>query len=270
MPLVNIGTFNVNSVKTRLPILEKWLSSDEAPDILALQETKCRNEDFPAAAFEALGYKCCMGGMRQYNGVAVLSRVGTMTDAAFGFGDGLSEGAAETEEQARVMRVKIGPLSLINTYVPQGQTFESPAWPAKLKFFERLKSLIAKDYKPDELVLWVGDMNVAPLAMDIAPEYGELDDVMTTEAVRAAYAGVMDWGFTDLFRMFHKEPGSYSFWDYRVPNGVKRNIGWLIDRMNATEPLAAKCGNIWIRRALRIMEKPSDHTAVVASFDISL
>lgn len=270
MPLVNIGTFNINSVKARLPILEKWLSSDDAPDILALQETKCRNEDFPAAAFELLGYKCCFSGMRQYNGVALLSRVGDPQDAAFGFGDGQTDEAAATEESARLLRARIGNISIINTYVPQGQSFDSPAWPAKLKFFERLRALIAANYKPDEPLLWVGDMNAAPLAIDIAPEYGELDDVMTNEAVRAAYAGVMDWGFTDLFRKFHKEPGNYSFWDYRVPNGVKRNIGWLIDRINATAPLADKCENVWIKRALRSMEKPSDHTAVVASFDIEL
>lgn len=269
MPLVNIGTFNVNSVKSRLPILEKWLTSGDAPDILALQETKCRNEDFPAAAFESLGYKCSFSGMRQYNGVAVLSRVGTPVEAAFGFGGSAGEPASE-EEAARVMRVRIGGLTIINTYVPQGQGFDSPAWPAKLKFFARLRELMERNCAPGEPVLWVGDMNAAPLDIDIAPEYGRLDDVMTCEAVRAAYAGVMDWGFTDLFRMFHREPGNYSFWDYRVPNGAKRNIGWLIDRINATQPLAAKCRNVWIKRALRMMEKPSDHTAVTASFDMEL
>ncbi|MEG1602760.1 MAG: exodeoxyribonuclease III [Cloacibacillus sp.] len=266
MPLVNIGTFNINSVKSRLPILEAWLAASGAPEILALQETKCTTADFPAAAFEALGYKCAAGGMRQYNGVAVLSKIGAPEEVRFGFEDGLE--TARAEEEARLMRVKIGGINIINSYVPQGQSVESPAYEVKLRFFERLARLVSRCYRPDELVLWVGDMNVAPLDIDVAPEYGLLDDVMTNAEVRAAYGDVMNWGFTDLFRRFHKEPGSYSFWDYRVPNAAKRNIGWLIDRMNATAPLASRCRGVWIKRSLRMMEKPSDHTAVIGEFEM--
>ena len=268
MPLVNIGTFNVNSVKSRLPILERWLALDSAPKLLALQETKTRNEDFPAAAFEALGYTCCFSGMRQYNGVAILSKLGEPDEAAFGFDDGETPEGMEIEEKSRVLRARFGSLSVINTYVPQGQELGSQACAYKLLFLARLRALIERSYSPDGLVLWTGDMNVAPDSIDVSPEYGDGEDTMRSSEIRGAYARVMDWGFTDLFRRLHGESRCYSFWDYRVPNALKRDIGWHIDRMNATAPLAERCRSIHISRSLRAMEKPSDHTAVVAEFEL--
>lgn len=265
MSSFKIATFNVNSVKSRLPILAPWLSGDEAPDVLCLQETKCRDAEFPSAAFEKLGYNCTYRGMKSYNGVAVISRE-KPDEAFFGLGDEPEDGREESES-ARVVRARFGNLTVLNTYIPQGKEMDSPDFPYKLRFFKRVRALLERDYKPSDNLVWVGDLNVAPTDIDVTHPENKKNHVCFTQEVKDALNGVMSWGLVDIFREHRPDAGEYTFWDYRVKDALNRNIGWRIDHVIGTESAASLCRGVTVRRDFRAMERPSDHTAVVASFE---
>lgn len=267
MPLVDIGTFNVNSVKSRLPILEQWCLSSGAPDILCLQETKCQDADFPVAFFEKYGYFCTFKGMKAYNGIAVISK-SKPDEAAFGLGDDLAEDGREESENARIMRVRFGDLNIINTYVPQGKELESPEYPYKLSFFDRILALLERDYKNTDKLLWIGDLNVAPTDIDVTNPKNKVNHVCFHRDVKEAFFKVMSWGLVDIFRQHRPGEGEFSFWDYRVKDSLARNIGWRIDHILGTGSIAAMCKGVRVERELRAMERPSDHTAVVAEFEL--
>lgn len=262
---MKVATFNVNSVRSRMPVLQKWLSRDAAPDIICLQETKCVDSEFPSADFENLGYICNFRGMKSYNGVALISRV--QPDEIF-FGLCNAEEGREESENARVVRARFGDFNIINTYVPQGKEIDHPDFPYKLRFLARLKELFSKSYKPTDKLLWVGDLNVARSPMDIANPKGKEQHVCFAQSVRNALEDVMEWGFVDIFRQHRPNEGEFTFWDYRVKNSLERNIGWRIDHLLGTQSVAEACRGVEVERWLRAEEKPSDHTAVVAEFTI--
>ena len=264
-----IATFNVNSVRSRLPILEKWLSSPSAPDILCLQELKCQDGEFPEDFFAALGYQSRYKGMKSYNGVAVVSKFAP-DEAAFGLGDGAAAPEKEESELARVARVRFGELNIVNTYIPQGKELDNPDYPYKLAFIGRVRAMFERDYKPTDKVLWVGDLNVAPTDIDVTNPKTKKGHVCFHEDVKKALADAMAWGMEDVFRKHLPEEGNFTFWDYRVKDSLNRNIGWRIDHILATKPLAALSQSVKVERELRAMERPSDHTAVTAMFDLSL
>lgn len=264
MQTVRIATFNVNSVRSRMPVLQKWLAEETAPDIVCFQETKCRDEEFPAAEFEALGYVCNFRGMKSYNGVAVISRT-QPDEVSFGLGDEPEEGREESEN-ARVVCARFGDFNLVNSYVPQGKEITHPDYPYKLRFFKRIKKMFETNYTPQDKLLWVGDLNVARTAADIANPKGKEQHVCFAQSVRDALSDVMDWGLTDIFRLHRPGEGEFTFWDYRVKNSLERNIGWRIDHLLATKSVAESSTQVIVERRLRAEEKPSDHTAVVAEF----
>lgn len=263
MHTMKIATFNVNSIKTRLPIIESFMSGELAPDVVCFQETKCQDHDFPVEFFEGLGYRTVFRGMKSYNGVAIASRVAP-DSAAFGFDDG------EDSEQdcARLVTASFGALNIVCAYVPQGKSMELPDFQYKLKFFKRLRNLFEKRFKPSDMMLFTGDMNVAPLDMDVTNPDNKRDHVCFCDEIKDAFAELNSWGLTDVFRKHRPEPGEFSFWDYRVKDALVRNIGWRIDHILATEALAARSTDAYVVRELRAMERPSDHTAVVGVFDI--
>lgn len=267
MSMINIATFNVNSVKSRMPILEQWLGSIEAPDILCLQETKCQDADFPVDFFESLGYKCAYKGMKSYNGVAVISRT-EPDEVSFGLGDGLAAEERKESESARVVRARFGALNIINTYIPQGKELDNPDFPYKLRFFERVLGLFERDYKPEDKLLWVGDLNVAPTDIDVTNPRTKKDHVCFHQDVKDAFNTVLSWGLVDIFRRHRPDAGEFTFWDYRVKDALSRNIGWRIDHIIGTESAAALCREVTVERELRAMERPSDHTAVTGRFEL--
>lgn len=258
---MRIATFNVNSLKARLPVVEHFLSRDDAPDILCFQETKCQDADFPAAFFEELGYRAAYRGMKSYNGVAIVSRVAP-DEVVHGFEDG------EDREQdfARLLAARFGDLSVVCTYVPQGKSMDSPDFQYKLRFFERLRAFFEKRFRPQDALLWTGDINVAPGDMDVTHPENKRDHVCVCQEARDALSDVLSWGFRDVYRKHRPDPGEFSFWDYRVPKALERNIGWRIDHLFATEALAGSSRDAYAVRELRAMPRPSDHTAVVGVF----
>lgn len=257
---MRIATFNANSIRSRLEIVLDWLKTSQ-PDVLAIQETKVEDKDFPALAFHEAGYQVVFSGQKSYNGVALVSRL-PATDPLFGLDDG------GPRDDSRLLAAKVGPVWVVNTYVPQGREIDNPMYPYKLEWLGRLKAFFGRRFTPRQKVVWLGDMNVAPEAMDIHNAAEQENHVCYHVDVRRAFADTVSWGFTDVFRKHHPEPGQYTFFDYRTINAVKRGMGWRVDHILATSALAATSKDSFIDLAPRMKEKPSDHTFLVADFEV--
>ncbi|MEW6219240.1 MAG: exodeoxyribonuclease III [Thermodesulfobacteriota bacterium] len=264
MPLPHrfrLATFNANSVRSRLPIILGWLAAHQ-PDVLCLQETKAQDQDFPAAAFREAGYHVVFRGEKSYNGVAIASRQ-PPDEARYGFDDG---GPAD---DTRLIMVQVAGLAIVNTYVPQGRALSHPQFQMKLEWLARLAAYFDRHFTPEAAVIWAGDLNVAPEPMDVPSPEELAEHVCFAPAARQALATTRAWGFIDVVRQHHPEPGLFTFFDYRVPNAAKRGIGWRIDHILATAPLAARCQDAFVDLAPRLAAKPSDHTFLVADFALS-
>lgn len=236
----------------------EWLEKHQ-PDVLGVQETKVQDEDFPKAAIEAAGWHVVFKGEKSYNGVALISR-SEPVDVRFGFDDG---GPAD---ETRLVRAVIDGVAVVNTYVPQGRAIDHVMYRYKLRWYKRMKHLFEKEYRPEEPVAWIGDINIAVEPIDVSNPEAHRNDPCYHIDAHDAFLDVCSYGFVDVFRKHHPDEALYSFFDYRVPNAVKRNIGWRIDYVLATKPLAAKSTSCEIDLEPRLMEKPSDHTFMIAEF----
>lgn len=257
---MKIATFNANGIRARLPVLLQWLEK-EAPDVLCIQETKVQDPDFPGQPFKEAGYFCTFRGEKKYNGVAVLSKK-LPESAGFGFEE------KTDDESTRLVRVSIDGISIINTYVPQGQDPASDKFNYKLEWFSRLKNYFEASFRPSDPLLWLGDFNVAPDPIDVYDPDKVQGQIGYHPREHEALAAVKKWGFVDVYRHHHPEEKEFTFWDYRIRNAVKRGIGWRIDHIWATSQLAERSTGAWIDAAPRAWEKPSDHTFLVAEFKI--
>ncbi len=258
----SVATFNVNSIRTRLPLVLEWLEKVK-PDVLCLQETKVSDDKFPRDAFEEAGYSVVFSGSGGRNGVAVV-----LKEEPLEVFKGLDDGEEPDEDRLIGVKLKNG-ITIVNTYVPQGQKPDSPMFSYKLRWFERLRDYFDRHFSPDEFLIWCGDMNVAPEEIDVHSPKRLLGHVCFRPEVWEAFSKVKSWGFVDLFRKFHPdEPGHYTFFDYRVPRAVERGLGWRVDHILATEPLAEKCINCWIDLEPRKKPRPSDHTPLIAEFNL--
>ncbi len=251
-----ITTFNVNSVRSRLPILTRWLQQHH-PSLLFMQETKTQDPSFPALAFSELGYTSYFCGEKSYNGVAVLVK-NDITDihVSFGFDDG--------EYPSRVLTLKHKALTVLNTYVPQGKELDSPSYSEKKYFLGRVRQIIERE--SSGLFLWLGDLNVAPESIDVAHPETKKNHVCFCDEIREIFRNVSS-GLTDLLRKFNTSPNVYTFYDYRVRDAVTRNIGWRIDHMLASDSLAKLALSCSPDIAPRTWEKPSDHVPLSADFE---
>ncbi len=255
-----VGTFNVNSLRSRLPVLERWLPT-AGVDVLCVQETKVTDDQFPVAEVEAMGYHAVFAGQKSYNGVAVLSRRAP-DESVSGFND-----SQEPNADSRLLAVRFGDLWIFNSYVPQGKAIDHPDYQYKKEFLSRLSGLVAARLPGN--VLWVGDLNVAPTPLDVTNPTNKKDHVCFIQELRDLYA-LKTSALVDLLRRFHDGEELYSFFDYRVKNALERNIGWRIDHMLASPALAGLCRNCWIDKEPRGWEKPSDHSPMLADFDLEL
>jgi exodeoxyribonuclease III len=255
---MKIATFNANSVRARLPIIIDWLGENE-PDVLAIQETKVDDANFPVADFEDAGWTVAFHGQKSYNGVALVSRT-PLSNVRAGFGDPLMP------EDCRVISAEFAGVAIVNTYVPNGSSVGSEKFAYKLEWLPRFRRYLAERYRPSDPVLWLGDINVAPTPDDVFDSVKHLGGVGHHPDEFAALADVVEWGLTDLFRKFTEGPGNYTFWEFVIPKAFERNLGWRIDHLYGTESLAARCESCVVDRAPRELERPSDHTFVVAEF----
>lgn len=254
-----IATWNVNSLRVRMPQLTDWLSANPV-DIIALQETKSPDTDFPHQAVEALGYKVAFSGQKTYNGVATLSKA-ELTDlvtALPGYAD----------EQKRVLAATIGSVRVVNVYVPNGQTVDSEKYAYKLAWLAALEDFLRAEIARHEQLVVLGDFNIAPEDRDVHDPAAWLGSVLVSPAERAALGRLMALGLGDVFRKFEQPAQAFSWWDYRQ-GAYRRNHGLRIDLVLATPELASLCRSCSVDREPRAWERPSDHAPCVASFDIS-
>ena len=259
---MKIATFNVNSIRKRLPLVLDWLERHK-PDVLCLQETKVQDSDFPSLALASTSYHVTFRGGKSYNGVAVLSR--TEPEAV---SYGLDDGSSPDEE--RLIRVVVRGIPIINTYVPQGFELDSPKYAYKLNWFKRLRTYFQKHLSPTKPAIWCGDMNVAPTPIDVHSPEKHLKHVCYHEDARKAYQEAVSWGFVDVFRKLYPDRQQYTFWDYRKPSSLDANKGWRIDHILATPPLAEHCTKCDVDIEPRRDPNASDHTFLWAEFEISM
>ena len=256
---MKIATFNANSIRSRIPIVLDWLN-EHSPDVLAVQETKVQDEDFPLDSFADTGYQIVFKGQKKYNGVALFCKSKP---------DNVSSGLDnEPKDEPRLIAATVNGVHIVNTYIPQGTAPDSEKFVYKLQWYKRLKKYFKKHYKPTDKLIWLGDLNVAIEARDVHDPKRLKGSVCYCPEVTEAIMDVMEFGFTDTFRIHCDEDEQYTFWDYRVPNGFKRNVGWRLDYIMATKLLADKCTSCVVDKAPRAKEKPSDHTFLIAEFDV--
>ena len=257
---MKIATFNANSIRSRLPIILQWLA-DYQPDVLGIQETKAQDVDFPREAIEAAGYHVVFKGEKSYNGVALICK-SEPKDVRFGFDDG---GPAD---ETRLVRAVVDGVAVVNTYVPQGRAIDHVMYQYKLGWYARLRKLFEKEYAADQPLAWIGDINIAVEPIDVTNPQGKKNDPCYHIDAHNAFLETCTFGFEDLLRKHHPDEELYSFFDYRVKDAVQRNMGWRIDYVLATAPLAEKSVDCVIDVEPRLKEKPSDHTFMIAEFDL--
>jgi len=236
----------------------EWLAVNE-PDVLAIQETKVEDDKFPVADFEDLGYHVALHGQKAWNGVATISK-SPPSNIRKGFLDELFP------LDARILTCTIDGIEIVNTYVPNGNTVGSEKFEYKLRWMNRFRKFLDENFEPTKSLLWLGDINVAPDARDVYDSAKFYGGVGHHPEEILLLAKILEFGLIDVFRKFHDEPGHYTFWDFTLPNGLKRNFGWRIDHIYATIGLAARCVSSRIDVEARGFERPSDHTFVLAEF----
>ena len=254
---MRLATWNVNSLRVRLPQLMDWLGRNPL-DLIALQELKLTEDEFPLEELEAAGWHALINGQKTYNGVAILSRDSTPRDVVRdipGFED----------VQRRVLAATYGDLRVIGIYVPNGQSVGSDKYLYKLRWLEALRQWLAQELESHPELIVLGDYNIAPEDRDVHdPKLWE-GSVHVSEPERAALRSLLGLGLEDLFRRFEQPPASFSWWDYRA-GAFRRNRGLRIDLMLASRALAERCTGASIDREPRSWERPTDHAPVLATF----
>ncbi len=251
---MKLVTWNVNSLNVRLPHVLEWLKTHQ-PDALCLQELKQESAKFPLAAFDEIGYQAAFEGQKTYNGVAILTRVRP---------EDVVKGMIEfPDEQKRAIAATINGVRIVCVYIPNGQSVDSDKYQYKLKWLDGLAGYMQRTIAEFGDVALLGDYNIAPDDRDVYDPKAWEGQVLCTDAERAALQRLLALGMHDSFRLFEQPEKSFTWWDYRM-NGFKRNLGLRIDHILLTKNLASACKSVSIDLAPRKLERPSDHTPVVA------
>jgi exodeoxyribonuclease-3 len=250
---LKLATWNVNSLKVRLPHLLAWLQQ-RAPDVVCLQETKLEDANFPGREIEAVGYRVLFCGQKTYNGVAILSR----SDAT----DPVRSIPRFEDEQKRVLAATVDGVRIVCVYCPNGESVDSPKYTYKLAWYAALRDWLADELARHPRLAVLGDFNIAPEARDVHDARLWEGKVLFSEPERAALQRLMQLGLQDSFRLFEQPEKSFTWWDYRM-NQFKRNMGLRIDHILVSGPLAAQAKASFIDREVRAQERPSDHAPVV-------
>jgi exodeoxyribonuclease III len=253
---MKIATYNINGIKARLPQLCDWLVQ-AAPDIVVLQETKCVDESFPGEAIEALGYNVATHGQKGFNGVAVLSKL-PLEDVSRGLpGD-------DSDEQARWIEATVSgevAVRICGLYLPNGNPAPGPKYDYKLAWMERLYARVTALIAEEACAVVAGDFNVIPQGEDCFDPRVWANDALFLMATREAYRRVVNLGLTDAVRVFDRNPGVYTFWDYQA-GAWQKNHGIRIDHLLLTPQAADRLADVGIDARVRGWEKPSDHVPV--------
>jgi len=254
-----IATWNVNSLKARLPRVTEWLDQVR-PDVLCMQETKMSDAQFPALDFTGLGYDSVHHGQGQWNGVAILSRVG-LTDTFSGFGDG-----GPPDVDARIVWATCGGVRVGSVYVPNGRSLDDDHYTYKLAWLARLRAHLDANDQPTDPLVVCGDWNIAPEDRDVWSIAAFEGSTHVSAPEREALQHVKDWGLVDVFRERYPDDGLFSYWDYRAGDFHQKR-GMRIDYILASTALAKDSVSDLVDRNARKGTKPSDHAPVLALFE---
>ena len=256
---MRIATWNVNSLRARLPRVEEWIT-DVRPDVLCLQETKMAEDAFPHVAFEQLGYESVHHGQGQWNGVAIVSRVG-LIDPVRGFADG-----DDADPEARLVSATCGGVHVSSVYVPNGRSLDDPHYVYKLAWMKRLLKHLESNESSSADVIVTGDFNIAPDDRDVHDPAKFVGATHVSDAERASLRALETWGLSDLFRRLHDQGGLYSWWDYRSGD-FHQGRGLRIDLVLGTESVAHRTRWSIVDRNARKGQQPSDHAPVLVDLD---
>lgn len=256
---MKIATWNVNSVNARMEHLLGWLSAAQ-PDVVCLQETKCVDEGFPAAQLNDAGYETAFLGEKSYNGVAILSKF-PIENVQKNFPDD------DGDAPKRLIAGTVNGVHIVNTYIPNGTELWTDKFTFKLDWLQRLRRYFDENCSTSDNVLLCGDFNVAPDELDVWSVQAWTGKLHFSKPERAAIHHVKQWGFVDVFRKMNGDAQEFSWWNYRE-GAWQRNRGLRIDHIWTSAPLADNCTGCWIDKSPRSLERPSDHTPVVAEFKI--
>jgi exodeoxyribonuclease III len=275
---VRIATWNVNSLRARLPAVERWLER-AAPDVLLMQETKLADDDVPETAFRMAGYELLHHGEGRWNGVAIASRVGIDGPIITNFDDGpvrdsrvASAAAADEEDfdpfdEARMVSAVCGGVRLVSLYAPNGRLVGSPWYQGKLRWFDRLARWLEGACSPDQALVLGGDLNVTPADEDVWDTVAAHGGTHVSPAEREALERLRAWGLVDGYRIRERGAGRFSWWDYRA-GMFHRNEGMRIDLLYVTPHVAERVVAAEIdREARKGPPTPSDHAPVSIDLD---
>ena len=255
---MKIASWNVNSLRVRLPQIREWLAATDI-DVLAVQETKVQDEDFPQAEIEDLGYRVAYAGQKTYNGVAVLSRGHELAEV-------VTEAPGLDTEQKRLLAATVSGVRVINLYVVQGREVGSDKYTFKLDWFKAATAFVKDELTRHERLIVLGDFNIAPADEDVHDPAQWAGKIMCSDAERDALGDMFKSGLTDVFRLFDQPDAEFSWWDYRG-GGFRRNNGLRIDLILASKAMSLCCRAASVDKEPRSWERPSDHAPVIAEFD---
>lgn len=255
--MLKLASWNVNSLKIRLEQVLLWLESSKV-DVLAMQETKCTDENFPTEAFTKRDFHVAFSGQKTYNGVAIVSRY-PITEV-------LTAIPGLEDPQRRVIVATINELRLINLYVPNGAELTSEKYRYKLDWLEKISAFIKEQLALYPKLAVVGDFNIAPEDRDVHDPAAWEGCVLVSEPERQAFREILSIGLADSFRNFPQEEKSFSWWDYRAA-GFRRNLGLRIDHLLLSQELNVLCKQSQIDKIPRKWERPSDHAPVWVELD---
>ena len=248
---MKIATWNVNSLKVRLPQVLDWLAT-QSPDVLCLQELKIEDAAFPVEAIQQAGYQAAFAGQKTYNGVAILSRQ-TMHDVQIGI-------PGFEDHQKRLICASIQGIRIVSAYFPNGQALDSDKYLYKLDWLKALTAWLKQMLPIHPQLVLAGDFNIAPCPEDV--HSSSKDPLLTSPPERAAFQALLDLGLEDSFHRFEKPENRYTWWDYRM-GAFRRNAGLRIDHILNSQTLHDQVLDFNIDRAPRALERPSDHTPVI-------
>ena len=254
---MKIATWNVNSMKVRLPHVVEWLQNHE-PDVLVLQEIKQLTENFPTEALQEIGYHSIASGQKTYNGVAIISK-NPATESVTDFPD-------LDDPQRRILASTVDGIRIVDLYIPNGSEVGSEKYEYKLNWLKSLRNFLEGEMQRHENVVVLGDFNIAPADADVYDPEKWGDAILCSPPERQALGELFDLGLTDVFRKFEHPEGTFSWWDYRAA-GFRRNAGLRIDLILTSDNMTERCKASYVDKEPRAWERPSDHAPVVAEFD---
>lgn len=267
---MKIASWNVNSLKVRLPHLVQWLATAQ-PDVVALQETKLEDARFPVAELAAAGYSAAFSGQKTYNGVALLAR----DNPTCGLTDVVTDIPGLDDPQRRILAASVGApgadparvLRVVNLYVVNGKAVGDEKYAYKLHWLSKVRAFLADELQRYPQLVVLGDFNICPDDRDVYDPAAWGEDILCSPPERAALTAITDLGLHDSFRLLEPDHGHYSWWDYRQ-GAFRRNMGLRIDLILLGDALKPAVKAVGIDREPRHWERPSDHTPVTLELDL--